>query len=109
MIDEKYTTIEHTVKRIMSQMYTDEKIKKDHAKYKQRVVRMLAYEFFCQAIDKGTFNSVVRDALSNAKDLPYGWNPIKGSYRKRSKEPEGNTKQTTHVVFKNVRNRKRKK
>lgn len=118
MIDKNYKVIEHTIKRIMYQMYSEEKIKKDHSKYKQRVVRMLAYEFFCQAIDNGTFTSVVNDALSKARSLPYGWNPIKGSYKKQSKEPtkepvkepEGNTVQTSVVEHpKSIRTRKRRK
>lgn len=118
MVDKNYKVIEHTIKRIMYNMYSEKKIKKDHSMYKQRVVRMLAYEFFCQAIDNGTFTSVVNDALSKARSLPYGWNPIKGSYRKQSKEPDkepvkepkDNMKQTSAVEHpKSIRIRKRRK
>lgn len=42
-----------------------------HARYK--VMRAIAYQAFVNAIEEGTFDELVDEAIANAGDLPSGW------------------------------------
>lgn len=42
-------------------------------KNRQKAMRAIAYQAFCELIDSGQFSSVTIRALENAENLPHGW------------------------------------
>ncbi|QFP95367.1 hypothetical protein SEA_YUUY_39 [Microbacterium phage YuuY] len=69
------TEVEQTPKQIInegiSRFLEGAGLEVQHARYK--VMRAIAYQAFVNAIEDGTFDDLVEEAIANAGDLPSGW------------------------------------
>ncbi|USH44787.1 hypothetical protein SEA_JUANYO_38 [Microbacterium phage Juanyo] len=69
------TEVEQTPKQIInegiSRFLEGAGLEVQHARYK--VMRAIAYQAFVNAINEGTFDELVDEAIANADELPSGW------------------------------------
>lgn len=57
-------------------------------KNRQKAMRAIAYQAFCELIDSGQFSAVTIRALENAGNLPHGWKLFPEMALPKAKEPE---------------------
>lgn len=91
---EEVEEVEQTPKQIIAEAidrFSNEvTVTGQHFRYKS--LRAIAYQAFSNAIEDGTFDDLVTEAIANADDLPFGWEVERAEKAEAEAKPAKATK-----------------